>query len=254
MRLFLLPAALCAAIVAAAYPVFAEGDFTQEPDAGQERQGRQPQTTPPSDQRGGTGDIENPRPPPSKAPELARPGAKAKGDPGMMGLPWPHSPEEAEKALQNLYAFLATAGDHRLGGEIGASIEKLWRLQGGDTVNLLLDRAEAFTARTEFDKAMPLLDAAVDLAPDYADAFNRRAYTFYRMGNLQAALSDLRRALVLEPNHFRAMDGMAKILTELGDKKNALKAYQELLRVHPEIEGGKEAAEELRKDVEGDGI
>lgn len=172
----------------------------------------------------------------------------------MMGLPFPKSPEEAAKTLSSLYAALATEDDHRRGGDIGAAIEKLWRLEGGDTVNLLIERGKAFTARTEFDKGLKLLDAAVDLAPDYAEAFNTRAYTHYRMGDTTAALGDLRRALALEPNHFRALDGMAKILLEIGEKKGALKAYEQLLKIHPQIEGGKEAAEELRKAVEGQGI
>lgn len=188
--------------------------------------------------------------PPAPAPDAAQP----KGEPGMMGMPWPKSPEEAEKTLSNLYAYLATSTDHRQAGEIGAAIERLWRLPGGDTVNLLIDRAELFSSRNENDKAMPLLNAAVELAPDYAEAWSHRAYIEYRTNNFQAALGDLRRALALEPNHFRALDGMVKILVQIGEKKAALKVMEQLLKVHPNIEGGKTAEEELRKEVEGQGI
>ena len=190
-------------------------------------------------------------PKPRAAPN---PSAKTKGEPGMMGLPWPKSPDEAAKTLDSLYAFLATADEKRRGGDIGAAIEKLWRLEGGDTVNLLIDRGEAFSARMEQDKALKQLDAAVDLAPDYAEAWSHRAYVHYRMNNYEAALGDLRRALALEPNHFRALDGMAKILVLIGEKKGALKAYEQLLKVHPNIEGAAESAAELRKTVEGQGI
>lgn len=202
-----------------------------------------------------------PAPPPSVSPkrEAQPPTAPAprtaeRGDPGMMGLPWPKSPEEASKTLSNLYAFLATTDDHQLGGEIGASIERLWRLSGGDTVKLLIDRAELFSAKNENDKAMPLLDAAVDLAPDYAEAWSHRAYVEYRLNNYPAALGDLRRALALDPNHFRALDGMAKILTQMGEKKAALEAYDQLLKIHPNIEGAETARDELKKAVEGQGI
>jgi len=188
-------------------------------------------------------------PPAPPLPETAQ-----RGDPGMMGLPWPKSPEDASKTLSNLYAFLATTDDHRLGGEIGASIERLWRLSGGDTVNLLIDRAELFSSKNENDKALPLLDAAVDLAPDYAEAWSHRAYIEYRLNNYPAALGDLRRALALDPNHFRALDGMAKILSQMGEKKAALEAYDQLLKIHPNIEGGETARDELKKAVEGQGI
>ncbi len=185
----------------------------------------------------------------------AQPGAKSsKGDPGMMGQPWPKSPQEASKTLETLYAHLATEGDKRRGGEIGAAIEKLWRISGGDTVNLLIDRGEDFSSKMQQDKALKFLDAAVDLAPDYAEAWSHRAYIHYRMENYQAALGDLRRALALEPNHFRALDGMAKILDLSGEKKAALKAYEQLLIVHPNIEGAEESAAELRKAVGDRGI
>jgi tetratricopeptide (TPR) repeat protein len=183
------------------------------------------------------------------------PGSKAaKGEPGMMGLPWPKSADDVPKTLESLYAFLATEGDKRKGGDIGASIEKLWRYTGGDTVNLLIDRAEQFSMKNESERGLPLADAAVDLAPDYAEAWSHRAYLHYRMQNYAAALGDMRRALALEPNHFRALDGMAKILVLLGEKKAALAAYEKLLLVHPNIEGGKEALEVLKKEVDGQGI
>ena len=190
-----------------------------------------------------------PAPNPGEAP-----GRSAKGEPGMMGLPFPKSPEEAAKTLDSLYAHLATEDDKRRGGEIGAAIEKMWRMSGGDTVNLLIDRGENFSAKMDQERALRLMDAAVDLAPAYAEAWSHRAYVHYRMQNYQAALGDLRRAIALEPNHFRALDGMGKILVLLGEKKAALTVYEQLLKVHPNIEGGPEAADELKKAVEGQGI
>lgn len=180
--------------------------------------------------------------------------AKAKGPPGLMGLPWPKTQEEVSKTLDNLYAYLATEGDHRQAGEISGVIERLWRLQGGDTVNLLIDRGELFSAQNENDRALPFLDAAVELEPQYAEAWSHRAYVEYRMNNYNAALGDLRRALAIEPNNFRALDGMAKILVLMGEKKAALEVYDQLLKVHPNIEGGETARDELKKEVEGQGI
>ena len=211
---------------------------------------------------------ETPAPPPGFAPPAPQPpkaakppvapspggSAEQRGEPGMMGMPWPKTPEAAARTLSNLYAFLATTGDHRQAGEIGAAIERLWRLSGGDTVNLLIDRGEMFSSRNESEKALPFLDAAVDLAPDYAEAWSHRAYIEYRLQNYQGALGDLRRALALEPNHFRALDATAKILTLIGEKKAALKAYDQLLKVHPNIEGGETARDALRKEIEGQGI
>ncbi|MGQ0455984.1 MAG: tetratricopeptide repeat protein [Hyphomicrobium sp.] len=193
-------------------------------------------------------------PPPEAIPPVAPPPGRAKGEPGMMGEAWPTTPEEASKTIGNLLAYLATEGDALKAGAIAASIEKLWRLPGGDTVNLLVDRGFDAASKNQLEKALKFLDAAVDLAPDYPEAWNQRAYVHYRMGTSAAALGDLRRALALEPNQFRALDGMAKILEGVGEKKAALQAYEQLLKIHPQIEGAQEAADRLKKELEGQGI
>lgn len=171
-----------------------------------------------------------------------------------MGHPWPRSPEEAHATIKALLQDLGKQSDALLAGQIALSIEKLWRISGGDTVNLLIDRAAQLSSRNENEKALVILDAATELAPDYPEVWNRRAYVFYRLGNTASALGDLRRTLALEPNHFRALDGMAKLLVDVGEKKNALQAYDQLLKVYPQIEGAQEAAQKLREEVEGRGI
>jgi tetratricopeptide (TPR) repeat protein len=104
------------------------------------------------------------------------------------------------------------------------------------------------------DLAIQLLDAVVELAPDYAEGWNRRALVHYMRDDYALALGDLRRALALEPNHFKALDGLVQILREMGEKKAALKALQQLLAIHPHWQGGKQTLEELSREVEGQGI
>jgi tetratricopeptide (TPR) repeat protein len=69
--------------------------------------------------------------------------------------------------------------------------------------------------------------------PDFTEGWNRRAYVHYMKSEVDQALGDLRRTLALDPNHFKALDGLAQILREIGQKKPALKAFKQLLDVHP---------------------
>jgi tetratricopeptide (TPR) repeat protein len=101
---------------------------------------------------------------------------------------------------------------------------------------------------------MQFLDAVTELAPDYAEGWNQRAYVEYMDNNYDAAVGDLRRALALEPNHFKALEGLARILRETGQKKAALQAYKQILKINPFQEGAKEAIDELSVEVEGQGI
>ena len=105
-----------------------------------------------------------------------------------------------------------------------------------------------------YDLAMQLLDHVVALAPDFTEGWNRRAYVHYMKSEVDQALGDLRRTLALDPNHFKALDRLAQILREIGQKKPALKAFKQLLDVHPYWSGAQDAVDELERDVEGQGI
>jgi tetratricopeptide (TPR) repeat protein len=176
------------------------------------------------------------------------------GDPGLMGLTFPRNPKEANEVVSKLLTELGKMEDPLLAEKVMAAIERIWRMPGGDTVNLLIDRASDAANKNNTDLAIKLLDAAVDLAPDYSEAWSRRAFVFYLKGDTERALGDLRRTLALEPNHFKALEGLSRMLQEQGQKKGALKALEQLYKLNPNTPGAKTAIDNLKKEVEGQGI
>jgi tetratricopeptide (TPR) repeat protein len=166
----------------------------------------------------------------------------------------PQTAEEKAKLLNDLYAHLATAEDEQAAKPIAETIERLWLYSGSDTINLLMERSAAALAAKNSELALKLLDNVVALAPDYAEGFNRRAYVLFSQNNLESAVGDLRRALALEPNHFKALDGLFQIWREHGNKRGALRVVKQLLEVNPNWPGAKQAVEELAREVEGQGI
>jgi len=166
----------------------------------------------------------------------------------------PETAQERRRVLNNLYAHLATAPDAQTAQEIASTIESLWYHSGSDTISVLLERANVALARKELNVARELLDAAVELAPDFAEAWNRRAVIFFLQNDYGRALGDLRRAIALEPNHFKALDGLGRILRDVGKKRGALEAFRMLKSVHPFYEKIDETIKELELEVEGRGI
>ncbi len=166
----------------------------------------------------------------------------------------PQTAEEKAKLLNDLYAHLATAEDEQAAKPIAETIERLWLYSGSDTISLLMERSAAALAAKNSELALKLLDNVVALAPDYAEGFNRRAYVLFSQNNLESAVGDLRRALALEPNHFKALDGLFQIWREHGNKRGALRVVKQLLEVNPNWPGAKQAVEELAREVEGQGI
>jgi tetratricopeptide (TPR) repeat protein len=170
------------------------------------------------------------------------------------GSALPKTPAEREKTLSDLYALLATADDEETAKAISDAIERVWLHSGSPTIDLLMERSIKAMSDKKVDLALKLLDHVVELAPDFTEAWNRRAYVHFTQNDIERALGDLRRTLALDPNHFKALDGLGQILREIGQKKAALKAFKQLLDVHPYWSGAKQAVEELEREVDGQGI
>jgi tetratricopeptide (TPR) repeat protein len=188
-------------------------------------------------------------PPIPAPPGAVFPGAKPKPEAAK-----PPVPQDREALLAELFAHLAQAPDAAAATPIAEAIEGMLLQTDSATIGVLMVRSAKAINDQKNELALQLLDAVVELAPDYAEGWNRRAYVLFMQNNYEGAVGDLRRALALEPNHFKALEGLARILRETGQKKNALQAYKQILKINPYQEGAKQAVEDLSVEVEGQGI
>jgi Tfp pilus assembly protein PilF len=160
--------------------------------------------------------------------------------------------EDRDKgALESLYAELATMADKESAERVTQSIWKIWMRSGSDTVDLLVRRAvNAMEAKDE-NTAEALLDAIVEIAPNYPEAWNRRATLYFSQKKYARSMADVQRVLALEPRHFGALSGLATMLEETGQDAAALDVYRKALKVHPFLPGARRAMEKLQTEVEG---
>jgi tetratricopeptide (TPR) repeat protein len=173
------------------------------------------------------------------------------------GPPTPALPKtaaERDRTLSDLYALLATSEDENAAKAIADGIERIWLHSGSPTVDLLLGRAMKAAGEKNLDRALKLMDNVVEQAPDFTEGWSRRAYVHFQRNDVGHALGDLRRALALDPNHFKSLDGLGQILREIGQKKAALQVFRHLNDVHPYWPGSNQAVEELTREVDGQGI
>lgn len=187
------------------------------------------------------------------APSFAQTAGK-----GMIAPPGPNAapatPDQIAKMLADLHGKLLAAPDAEAAAKVAASIERLWAHAGTDTSMVLMERSAAAMAQNKNDLALKFLTVAVELQPDFAEAWNRRAVIFYTTNQIERAVGDLRRVLALDPQHFKALEGLANILREQGQKRAALTAMKKLLEVYPLAPGVQQAYDELLREVEGQGI
>lgn len=136
-------------------------------------------------------------------------------------------------AVDQLFDDLKRETNEVAAQRIARRIEREWTAAGGDTAELLLQRARKAAGEEKYHVALDLLDQAVVLYPDYVEGWNSRALVHLMMEDYDRAMSDLSRALSVEPRHFGAMSGLAGILQRTGHEDEALQVYRRMLDVYP---------------------
>jgi tetratricopeptide (TPR) repeat protein len=154
-------------------------------------------------------------------------------------------------SLDMLFEALKIAPDAESAKAIETRIWGVWMVSGSDTCTLLMGRAKAAAEEKDYDLAIKLLDAVVELKPSYVEGWNRRATVYYLMNDYGHSLADIREVLAREPRHFGALAGLGLILQEIGDDAHALEAYRRALAINPHLEHVGETVKTLREKVEG---
>ena len=160
-------------------------------------------------------------------------------------------PVEPTYTLDTLFSALKAAPDEATAKEIESRIWAAWTVSGSDTCNLLMERVKAATDARDYDLALKLLNAIVEIKPDYLEAWNRRATIYYLKDDYGHAMADLAQVLAREPRHFGALSGLGLMLQEIGDDKDALAAYRKALAVDPHLERIPDVVRTLSDKIEG---
>jgi tetratricopeptide (TPR) repeat protein len=153
--------------------------------------------------------------------------------------------------LDFLFGALKVAPDEASAKNIEDRIWALWLASGSDTCNLLMSRVKAAIDAENYDLAVRLLDAIIEIRPKYIEAWNRRATVFFLKRDYGSALIDLRQVLAREPRHFGALTGLGAIMQDIGDEKAALEAYRRALAIDPHLKGVADKVKTLTDKVEG---
>jgi len=165
-------------------------------------------------------------------------------------------PEHGERtySLDTLFEALKVAPDEASAKAIEDRIWALWMVSGSDTCNVLMSRAKMAADGRDYGLAIKLLNAVIELRPEYTEGWNRRATVYYLQKDYAHSLADIREVLAREPRHFGALSGLGAILQEIGDEKHALAAYRRALAIDPHLEHIGEVVKTLTEKVEGRAI
>jgi tetratricopeptide (TPR) repeat protein len=125
----------------------------------------------------------------------------------------------------------------------------IWFRLGSDAANHELCRGAKAIDRGDYDHAITHFDRALQLSPDFAEAYNQRALAKYLLERYEDSLADCKIAVQLMPNHFGAWAGIGHCHADLGRLPQAVESYQRALDINPHMSQVREAIEELKSQI-----
>ena len=163
-----------------------------------------------------------------------------------------------EPAAAPLVASALHDPDERVHAWAEKACWALWMKSGDDAVDTLMStgmrtlEASSSPAGGEaaLEAALVAFTSAAALAPEYAEAWNKRATVLYLLKRFAQSLQDCERVVALNPDHFGAFSGGAMCALSLGDHAMAMKWFKAALAVNPRMEAASKYLEMLNKAAE----
>lgn len=133
-----------------------------------------------------------------------------------------------------LFDALKSAPSEEAAREIENRIWNFWLDSAPDSeTRQLVDKGMSRRGAYDLAGARDFLDQAIERSPDYAEAWNQRAFVLFLQGDLDGSLEDADKAIELEPRHFGALSGKALILLQQGRTTLSQNALRKAVEIHP---------------------
>jgi tetratricopeptide (TPR) repeat protein len=161
---------------------------------------------------------------------------------------------QAAQPVDALFKQLHDAASPEDAKPIEDQIQLLFMQSGSASVDLLMTRATAAQGAGDKDTAKKLIEAVTDIAPKYAEGWHQRGLQQNEAGDDTGAMLSLQKTIALNPRQFAAMEQLAEMLEDYGDKAGALKMYRAAQVLDPQLDGLQRHIDSLTRAVEGQGI
>jgi tetratricopeptide (TPR) repeat protein len=139
-----------------------------------------------------------------------------------------------ENILNNLFNQLGKTDNSKSAALLEKKIWSIWNVH--PTNNKLTDRLEFATELMQdgdYNYALIVFDNIIVTDPKWSEAWNKRATVYFLMSQFINSLNDIDKVLNLEPRHFGALSGQARIFIKLKKYEMAIKSIERALEFYP---------------------
>ena len=139
--------------------------------------------------------------------------------------------------------------------EIEQKIWKIWSTHPTDQkLTKMLAQGSALMNSRMFKEAIIIFDQVIDLDPEWAEAWNKRATVLYLVGEYQKSQNDIDQVLKLEKRHFGALAGQGLVNIELKNYEKAIISYKKAKEIYPSMKSPEIMIKKLKKLIKKQSI
>jgi len=149
------------------------------------------------------------------------------------------SQSSQENILNNLFSQLEKVNNSKTAVLLEAKIWSIWNEH--PTNNKLTERLEFGTELMQYgdyNYALKVFSNIIVSDPKWSEAWNKRATVFFLMSQFKNSLDDIDKVLSIEPRHFGALSGQARIFIKLQKYEKAIKSLEQALKFYPSFKSG----------------
>jgi tetratricopeptide (TPR) repeat protein len=121
----------------------------------------------------------------------------------------------------------------------------VWSRSGDARVDELFKRGVGEMSAEHMSEAIATFTRVIELKPDFAEGWNKRATALYLAGEYRRSLADCDEVIKRNPQHFGALSGYGQIYLRLDQPEKALEYFRRALAINPNLDGVQGMIEQL---------
>jgi tetratricopeptide (TPR) repeat protein len=126
----------------------------------------------------------------------------------------------------------------------------IWSRSGDQEVDRLYQAGVQQMSAGELRQSIATFTRIIELKPDFAEGWNKRATLYFLVGDFRKSLADCDEVMKRNPYHFGALAGYAQIYVHLEYYDRALDYSQRALKVNPNMDGVRHNVELIERLLE----
>tara|TARA_B100000282_G_scaffold292497_1_gene266331 strand:+ start:148 stop:702 length:555 start_codon:yes stop_codon:yes gene_type:complete len=162
--------------------------------------------------------------------------------------------DERKKQLDKLFNELKT-DNPVLTFEVEQKIWKIWSTHPKkNELTLMLLEGSTLVKNDKLNEAVNIFTKVIELDPNWAEAWNKRATVLYLLGEFQKSQNDIDNVLKLEERHFGALAGQGLVNIQLKNYDKAIMSYEKAQKIYPTMKSPKIMIKEIKELIKQQSI